>query len=335
MYQLPRRVVPLAAGAIALGALLAATPLRTPGVADGLTFTQRMTSARALANPKDQTARARARTTLVRMSGGAVRIDVTEGVTPFTGPGGYMVLRDEPPRLEMVNPEKKEVMIMPASALGGTLGALTNNALIRMKTSNETFDFQDLGAGETIQGYKTRHVRITSGQTIEMRVLMSRTKTTSRTAMDAYVAPGLAVDEATIRVWIKSFAGGLRTTNPQLLSKMDEYARGPGRGIVLEATTYSEDTEDKKGTTYDTLVTEVTGIKKGPIDAALFTYPKDYTVSDMTAGLEAAQLGIDSANKAAAASGVTDSLEKGSQKEQKESPKDAMKKGLKGLFKKP
>lgn len=335
MSHARRRVAPLVVAAAALGTLIAATPTPSRSVATGLTFTQRITSARALANPKDQNARALSRSTLVRMSGGAVRIDVTEGVTPFTGQGGYMILRDGPPRLEMVNPEKKEVMIMPASALGGTLGALTNNPLIKMKTSNETFDFQDLGAGETIQGYRTRHVRITSGQTIAMRVLMSRSKTTSQSTVDAYVAPELGVDEATLRVWITSFAGGLRSTNPQLMSKMDEYARGPGRGIMLKATTYTQETEDKKGTRYDTLLTEVTDIKKGPVDASLFTYPKDYAVSDMTAGMEAVQQGVDSANKAGAATGLTDSLEKASQKNDKDSPKDAVKKGLKGLFKKP
>lgn len=329
------RLASLSLGALALGTLIAAAPARPAAVADGLTFTQRITSVRALANPKDQAAQARSRTTLVRMASGAARIDVIGGVTPFTGPGGYMILRDGPPRLEAVNPEKKQVMVMPASALGGTLGALTNNPLIKMKTSNETFDFQDLGAGQLVQGYKTRHVRITSGQTIEMRVLMSRTKTTNRSTMDAYIAPDLAPDEATIRVWVKTFAGGLRTTNPELLGKLDDYARGPGRGIVLKATTYTEDTDDKKGTTYDTLATEVTDIKKGPIDASLLTYPTDYTVSDMTAGMEATQAAADSANKAGRNSGLTDSLENASKKDDKDSPKDAVKKGLRGLFKKP
>ena len=318
------RLVPAIAGVAAVGLLLAASPSRTPNVANGLTFTQRVSSARAAANPNDKAAQARRMTNLVRMAGGVVRMDVTEGVTPFTGPGGYMILRDDPPRLEAVNPEKKQVMIMPASALGGTLGALTNNPLIKMKTSNESFDFQDLGAGETIQGYKTHHVRVTSGQTIEMRVLLSHSKSTSESIMDAYIAPDLTPDDATIRTWIKAFAGGLRSTNPELMSKMDEYVRGPGRGVTLKATTYSKVTEEKKGTTYDTLTTEVTDIKKGAIDASIFTYPSDYQVADMTAGMEAVQVAADSANKAAAA----DSAKKGDDK-------PSLKKGLKGLLKKP
>jgi hypothetical protein len=332
MRPVRSRLVPVAFGVVTLGVVIAATPPRVSIVAAGLTFTQRVTSARAAANPNDQSARALSRTTLVRMSAGAVRMDITDGVTPFTGPGGFMVLRDGPPRLEAVNPEKKQVMIMPASALGGALGALTNNPLIKMKTSNETFDFQDLGAGETIQGYKTRHVRITSGQTIEMRVLISRTKTTSKSTMDAFVSPDLAPDDATIRVWVTSFAGGLRTTNPELMAKLDDYVRGPGRGVVLKATTYMQQTDDKKGTTYDTLVTLVSDIKKGPVDAGLFTYPKDYEVTDMTAGLEATQVAADSANKAGKNTGLTDSLENASKKDDKGS---AVKKGLKGLFKKP
>jgi hypothetical protein len=315
--------LPLAAVAAALGAAIPAFPSNAP-VANGVTFTQHISSARAAANPNDNAAKARVMTNLVRMSGGVVRMDVTEGVTPFTGPGGYLILRDEPPRLEAVNPEKKQVMIMPAGALGGALGALTNNPLIKMKTSNESFDYEDLGAGETIQGYKTRHVRVTSGQTIEMRVLLSRSKSTSESVMDAYLAPDVVPDDATLRTWIKAFASGLRSSNPELMSKMDKFAAGAGRGITLKATTYSKVTEEKKGTTYDTLLTQVTDIKKGPIDASLFTYPSDYTVTDMTAGLEATQVAADSANKAAAA----DSAKKGDDK-------PSLKKGLKGLLKKP
>ena len=83
-----RRAGLLFVGALALGPIVAATPSPNPSAANGLTFTQRVTSARAAANPNDQSARALSRTTLVRMFGGAVRMDITDGVTPFTGPGG-------------------------------------------------------------------------------------------------------------------------------------------------------------------------------------------------------------------------------------------------------
>jgi hypothetical protein len=321
--HISRRVTTLAIGAAALGTAVAVTSAALR-VADGLTFTYTMSSARAAANPKDPAGKARSMTSLVRMAGGAVRMDVREGVTPFTGPGGYMILRGEPSRVEFVNPEKKEVLVMPATAMGGTLGALTNNPLIKMKTSNEKFDFEDLGPGETILGYKTRHVRITSGQTMEMRVLLSHTKSTSETTMDAYVAPGLAVDDETGRVWIKNFASGLKTTNPDLLGKMEAYAKGPGRGIMLKATSYTKDSDDKGKTTYDTVSIQVTDLKRGPIDDSVFTYPHDYKVQDMTAGMEAVQAGVDSANKAAAADSA-----------KKSEDKPSLKKGLKGLLKKP
>jgi hypothetical protein len=65
------------------------------------------------------------------MSGGSVRIDVREGgLTQLTGSRGVALLKDNPPRMELENPEKKEVVILPASALGGVLGAITNNPLI-------------------------------------------------------------------------------------------------------------------------------------------------------------------------------------------------------------
>ena len=159
---------------------------------------------------------------------------------------------------------------------------------------------------------------------MEMRVLLSHTKSTSETTMDAYVAPGLAVDDETGRVWIKNFASGLKTTNPDLLGKMEAYAKGPGRGIMLKATSYTKDSDDKGKITYDTVSIQVTDLKQSPIDDSVFTYAHDYKVQDMTAGMEAVQAGVDSANKGAAADSA-----------KKNDDKPPPKQGLKGPLKKP
>jgi hypothetical protein len=351
-----RRVVALgvlAAAVVVIGASPSSPPTVTSAVADGLTFSYHMTSARAERDKSSEAARARNMNTLVRMSGGAVRMDWREGSAPLGGKNGYMILRDQPSQIEFVNPDDKKVTILGADALGAGLGALTNNALVKITTSNEHFDWQDLGAGPSILGYKTRHVRLTSGQTTEMRVLFKRSKSTSETIMDAYVTPDVKVDEGAMKVWTRNFAGGLRTTNAELLGKMDSYRNGPGHGIMLKATNYMKETDEKNKTTYDTMMVEVTELKRGSLDASLFTYPKDYEVMDMTAAVAAA---ADSAKKASANASTTgdpkaanasgnlvdttvqaakDGVKEGLKEGAKEEAKDKVKKGIRGIFKKP
>jgi uncharacterized protein DUF4412 len=348
-----RRAVVVGVIAAATAVVAAASPSSShpaaSAVVDGLTFSYHMTSARAERDKSSEAARARNMNTLVRMSAGAVRMDFREGGTSLSGKNGYMILRDQPSQIEFVNPDDKKVTILGADALGAGLGALTNNALVKITTSNEHFDWQDLGAGPSILGYKTRHVRLTSGQTTEMRVLFKRSKSTSETIMDAYVTPDVKVDEGAMKVWSRNFAGGLRTTNAELLGKMDSYREGPGRGIMLKATNYVKETDEKNKTTYDTLMVEVTELKRGSLDASLFTYPKDYEVMDMTAAVAAA---ADSAKNASAAgdkktangsgnlvdttvNAAKDGVKEGLKEGAKEEAKDKVKKGIRGIFKKP
>ena len=79
---------------------------------------------------------------------------------------------------------------MAVTVTGGTLGLLTNNPLLKMKTSNETLDCEDLGDASTTPPSSAR----------------------PRRPWTPTSHPGLAVDGETGRMWIRSFATGLETT---------------------------------------------------------------------------------------------------------------------------
>ena len=262
---------------------------------------------------------------VVRMSPDGIRMDYQEGsqVNPLTGKNGYVVIRGDPPTFAMVNSEKKQVMVMSAGALGGGLGALTNNPLVRMKTSNETFKFEVVGDGPEILGYKTKHVRLTTGQTMEMRVLFKNEKSTTSSVMDSYVAY-IGLDDRIAKTWTKSFSSGLQTTNPDLLGEIDRYAAEVGKGITLRSDIVSV-SKDSKGTRTDSMRVEVTDLKKGDIERSIFENPEGYEVVDMTAAAESATAKVDSANKA-------EGKERADTAKQ-ENAGDAVKKGLKGIFK--
>jgi hypothetical protein len=63
-----------------------------------------------------------------------------------------MLIRGADQQLVMVNARDRQATVMAADALGSGLGALTNNALVRMTVRDQRFAFEDLGPGERILG---------------------------------------------------------------------------------------------------------------------------------------------------------------------------------------
>ncbi len=314
-----RRALAIALVALPLAAFSARdTATARSLVASGVTFTYKMS---AMGGSAPSVPRIES---VVRMSPDGIRMDYQDAgkaANPMAGKNGYMVIRGSPPTFAIVNTEKKQVLVMSAGALGGGLGALTNNPLVRMKTSNETFKYEVVGDGPEILGYKTRHIRLTTGQTMEMRVLFKNEKSTSSTVMDSYVAD-IGLDDRIAKVWTKSFSSGLQTTNPDLLTEIDKYAAEVAKGVTLRSDMVTT-TKDSKGTRTDSMRVEVIDLKKGDIDKSIFENPAGYEVVDMTAAAEAATAKVDSANKAEGKQ-AADSAKQ-------ESAGDAVKQGLKGM----
>jgi hypothetical protein len=335
MVQLAR----LAAGTLAGVALLSAakplprhpitltSPVAAPR-ATGLTFKYRITSS---AQDKKQR-EARSLFATVRIAEGNVRMDYLEGMTPMGKKGGYMVMKGDPAQFIMVDPNEKQAMIMSAELMGSGLGAMANNPMLKIAFSDQSFRYQDQGAGETILGYKTRKVRTVYTSTVETKVLMMNTKVTTTDTSDQWIATGIKMDPGSMERWSKSFASGVKSTNPELAAQMAKYQEEYGRtGMALKSVTYSTAVDKKGKATVDTLTMEVTELQNGPIDMSIFDVPSDYKVTDlsqMAAGMKA------SMDSAAKADEDKDSKKDEKKKEEKPSAKDALKSGLGGLLKK-
>ncbi len=313
------------AGALLLTAAKPVTPTPAPRAA-GLTFTYRITSS---AEDKRQR-EARNALSTVRMQDGNIRMDYVEGVTPLGQKNGYVIVKGESGQFIIVSPKEKQAMIMTADAFGSGLGMLMNNPMLKITMSNQSFRFKDMGAGEAIMGYKTRRVRTWYTQTMEFKaMMMPDQKITSSDSSDQWIATGVDIDSRTLESWARSFAAGVKSTNPQLAAEMKKYTTEYGRtGMALKTVTWSTQTDKKGKVTADTMTMEITDLKKGDIDPSVFDVPKGYEVVDMSQMIAAAGASMDSLN-AEAAKG-----EKDGKKEEKPSAKDALKSGLGGLLKK-
>lgn len=333
-WRLSVGAVLLAGGTAALTAARPVTPpskapSKVPATpaprATGATFKYRITSS---SNDK-RTREARTMYADVRMQDGNIRMDYLEGVTPMGQKGGYVVVQGETGKFIIVSPKDKQAMIMTADGFGSGLGALMNNPMLKMTVSGTSFRFKDMGAGESILGYKTRRVRTWYTSTMELKaMMMPDQKVVTSDSSDQWIATGIDLGSPkNMEQWAKSFASGVKTTNPELAAELKKYTNEYGRsGMALRSITWSTQTDKKGKVSADTLTMDVTELKTGDIDPSVFEIPAGYKVTDMTEMMAGIAQQMDSLSKAGG--------DKGKEEEKKPSAKDALKKGLGGFLKK-
>jgi hypothetical protein len=251
-------------------------------------------------------------------------MDYTNGKGPMGQKGGYIVITSTPPQFAIVNDKEKTVLVMEASLFGSGLGAMMNNPMMKMTISNAKFSFRDMGAGETMFGYRTRRVRTFNSSDLEMKIMGMTQRSSSADSSDQWIAQGIEIDDQSLTAWGRSFSSGMKATNPELAAEFakfeKEYARG---GLALRSTTWSSTTDGKGKVTTDVMNMEVTDLKKGDLDPAIFRIPEGYRVTNLSEAMKSGSL--DSAQTTGADS---------AKKAPKPSAGDAVKAGLGGFLKK-
>ncbi len=324
-HRSTRFVVAACVVSVGIGALTAARPI-TPR-AGGLTFTQTIISS----SRDKRTKEARDMVSTVRMQGGNVRMDYAPGKGPMGQKDAYILITAEPPQFAIVNSKEQQVTVMDASMFGSGMGAMMNNPMMKVIVSNAKWSYKDLGTGDMLQGYKTRHVRIYSGSDVEVKIMGTSNKTSTADSSDQWIAQGIDADESAMSAWGKSFASGMKSTNAEMAAEFAKYEKQIGRnGMALKSTTWSTVTDGKGKVTSDTISMEVTDLKKGSIDASVFKMPDGYQVVNLSESLKAANASLDSAKKAGA--DKDKEKEKDKSKEKPTSPGDLVKAGIGGMF---
>jgi hypothetical protein len=181
-----------------------------------------------------------------------------------------------------------------------------------------------MGAGETMFGYRTRRVRTFNSSDLEMKIMGMTQRSSSADSSDQWIAQGIEIDDQSLTAWGRSFSSGMKATNPELAAEFakfeKEYARG---GLALRSTTWSSTTDGKGKVTTDVMNMEVTDLKKGDLDPAIFRIPEGYRVTNLSEAMKSGSL--DSAQTTGADS---------AKKAPKPSAGDAVKAGLGGFLKK-
>jgi hypothetical protein len=270
------------------------------------------------------------------MAGGNVRMDYLDGTNPMAGKDGYMVIRGDDERLAMVNVKEKQVMVLDAATLGSGMGAMLNSPMLKLSFKDQSFSYEDLGAGETILGSTTHKFRLRQKYTMEMRVMGIRRSSTEESVTDHWIASSVkGIDDKAMRRWSKAFGSGVKVTNPALAQQMEKFLKESRGGMALRSVIVATHSDGKKTET-DTTTMEVVDVKAANHDAAIFTWPDGYAVTDMgqvLAGvgdsLRAASARAGDSAGGAPAAGTDSSVRSGAKDAVKG---EAIKAGLRGIL---
>ena len=318
-------------------------------VADGVTYEFIMKSQSAQTGNKE-TVSMRGRGTV---SGDAARIDILDasvagGSDAFGAKGSYFLVLDGGKKMLLVDPNQKSYAAWDMASAFAAIGKVMNvvGGLVKLEMSDIKIDAQNMGAGETIEGYKTNHVRMVQNYSMSAKMFGRTSKSRSETTTDYYFAPELKnvsnpfVSNSQAMAMMSQMD---MFNNPDYKRQMAAANAKIQYGVPLKSVTKTVTTDDKGKQQTSTVTTEMVNFKKGNIPASTFAIPTGYAMVEMpnlnanTAGGPGAKTagntetpGINADSIAAAAKqGALEGAKEG----MKEGAKEATKAKLRGIFK--
>jgi hypothetical protein len=323
----------------------AATPF-----ADGMTyeFVMKSQSTRT-GNKENVTMRGRG-----TYAGDEAKLEILEaassagGQDAFGGKGTYFIVKGGGKEMFLVDPNQKQYMKWDIASMFAGMSKVVNavGGMVKMQMSDIKIDAQDLGAGETVQGYPTHHVRMMQNYTVSASVFGHTSKTRSETTTDYFFAPSLRIANPFVNnsQQMAMMSQMDMFNNPDYKSQMSAaQAKMPKSGVPLRTvtTTVSTDAKGKAETTVTTM--EMVNFKASNIPASAFAIPSDYKMIEMPS-MNAGESSASTTGTGSASTGPiinTDSIaaaakqgvKEGVQTDVKDAAKNATAKKLKGIFK--
>jgi hypothetical protein len=260
----------------------------------------------------------------------------------FGNKGSYFLMAEGGKKMLLVDPSQKTYLEWDMQSMVAGLAKMMNalGGLVKMEMSDFKMDTQELGAGETIQGYPTRHVRTNQNYTITARVFGKTHVSKSETTVDYYFAPRLKAKNPFIQnsqAWANSFD---MFNNPDYKAQMAA-AQAKLTGVPVKTVVRTISTDEKGKQQTSVVTSEMLNFRNLDVPKSEFEIPSGYQLVQMpTIDAKAVGAKKDSVDNRsgegigdAAAEGAKGGVKDATKEVTKEAAKEAAKKKLKGLFK--
>jgi hypothetical protein len=323
--------------------LLAARPLAAP-MAGGTTY-EFVVHSTSTASGDKETVMMRGRGTFAGTDG---RIDILEagpqgGTDTFGGKGSYFLVLDGGKKMMLVDPSNKQYMVWDMASMLAGMSKMVNavGGLVKMEMSDIKIDAQDLGAGENIQGYATRHFRMTQNYSITAKVFGRSSKSRSESTTDYYFAPALKALSnpfmSNSQAWAASFD---MFNNPDYKTQMQAAQSKIQFGVPVKSVIRTVSTDDKGKQQVSVVTSEMINFKNTDVPSSTFAIPAGYKMVEMPSISASASANSNSSGSASAdinadsiANAAKQGAKEGVKEGVKEGAKEATAKKLKGIFK--
>jgi hypothetical protein len=275
------------------------------------------------------------------------RIDILETAAQgnssmFGGKGSYFLMLDGGKKMMLVDPANKQYMEWDAASTFAGMSKMMNamSGLVKMEMSDVKIESHNLGAGETIQGYKTVHYRMVQNYTMNVKVFGRSSKSRNETTTDYYFAPALRGLANPFVSNGQALAGSSDMfNNPDYKSQMAAAQSRIEYGVPVKTVITTVRTDEKGKAETSVVTSEMLNFHNTDVPSSTFHIPDHYTLvqmpkldANMAAGGSAAakdsgssvtvpDINADSAAKKAAADAA------------KAAAKEAAKSKLRGIFK--
>jgi hypothetical protein len=251
----------------------------------------------------------------------------------FGSRGSYFLVLDNGEKMVLVDPAQKTYMEWDLqnmmAGLGKMMGAL--GGLVRMEMSDVKVEAQDMGAGGTVNGYATQHVRVVENYSISARVMGRSSNSRVETTTDYYFAPALRNLRNPFVQNSQMFrAVGDMFNNAdyqrQMTSVQAKLAGVPVKTVARSVTT---NPDGKQETTVTTM--EMTGFQNTDVAASTFAIPSGFQVVEMPRFDELPTLNV-RGGEAGEGQSIGEAAREGAAEGAREATKDAAKDAVKGAL---
>jgi hypothetical protein len=269
------------------------------------------------------------------------------GSEAFGGKGTYFIVKDGGKEMFLVNPSEKSYMKWDIANMFAGMSKVVNavGGLVKMQMSDIKIDAQDLGAGESVQGYPTRHIRMVQNYTMSASMFGRKSVSRSETTTDYYFAPSLSIANPFVS----------NSQQMAMMSQLDMFnnpdykkqmaaanAKMPKKGVPLKTVT-TQVTTDEKGKKETSVTTmEMVNFKSSNVSSKEFAIPSDYTKMEMpnlnadlagSADVNGTKEKKPGFNADSVASAAKEGAKEGVKETVKDQTKQAVTKKIKGIFK--
>jgi hypothetical protein len=246
-----------------------------------------------------------------QFAGGKSRLDITESLSRggMMGAGTYMIMNPSKGTTTMVDPAKREYLELNPSELAKSTAGLQQmvGGMVKQELSGVRVNVEELGAGETFEGYATLKYRITEDYTMKTSIMGRTSESVNHSTTELWVAPKLDGIMNPMARPASSVATGPMAELTNELTKAYTKVRP---GVMLKSIRTNEAATNGKNNS-STMTMTLSNVKRASISSSVFEVPSDYAKA---------------ASPLDALSGVSDSLN--AKGDGKDDPKAQAKKAL-------